>query len=92
MLIFRQPFLDTQPRRADELPSRESQVAGHLLENKIRKDEGIGFRGGIELCFRQPHALKGVFKDVDAKRRDAVANLAEASFLGVETTNQTRPL
>jgi len=47
------------------------------VENKPRRDEGIGFGGGIELGFSQSQALQDAFEDVDAQRRDAVANLAE---------------
>lgn len=86
--IFRQPLLYTEPRRADELPSCKSYVAGHLVENTVRKNEGIGFPGGMELCFGQSQALEGAFKDVDAKRRDAVANLGE--HLSRELRQQTK--
>src|SRR5437879_3442174 len=64
--IFRQPLLDIRPRCADELTSRESLVVGHLPENKVRDDQGIGFRSRAELCFGQSQALKCAFKNVDA--------------------------
>jgi hypothetical protein len=57
------------------------------VENKVGNDEGIGFDGRIELCFGQSQALEAAFKDVDAKRWDAVANLAE--HLSWELRQQT---
>src|SRR5262245_45097725 len=75
--IFRQPLLDVHPRRANELPSRESLVVSHLVQHELRDDQGIGFSRRVELCFSQSQALKRAFKDVDAKGRYAVANLAE---------------
>jgi len=83
-----QPVLDIRPRCADELTTRKSIVAGHLVKDKVRDDQGIGFRVGVELCFGQSQALKCAFKDVDAKRRDAIANLTE--HLCREPSQQTK--
>jgi hypothetical protein len=75
--IFRQPLLHIEPRCADELTSRESLVVGHFMENKAGDDQGIGFRGRIELGLGEVQALKRAFKDVDAERRHTVANLPQ---------------
>src|SRR5438876_2896977 len=86
--VFRQPFFDIRPRCADEFTSRESVVVGHLVENKVREDQGIGFPVRVELCFGQSQALKFAFKNVNAERRQAVTNLPE--HLCGELSKQTK--